>query len=162
MSRFALVAVLLVAAFVLGRGGQAQRLEHQEYDFHPLDSKQLARDKFALQFAKLEDIARAKLEAARLEQDARLKEFMAGRGTLDNLESAFRRVLDAELALADTPTTRVAAHERYWRLTREIEAINQLRYNAGTRPITDLAQSRYSRLDAEYQLVRARAELEKK
>ena len=120
--------------------------------------EEAAREKLA---AKLADLAHAKLVAAREEFVGRRQEFMAGRGTLDFLQGAALRVLEAELALENEPAGQVAAHERYWKVTREVEDVSQARYQAGRIPITDLAQARYYRLDAEYQLVKARALLEK-
>lgn len=164
MSRSTLTGVLLavVVAFVVGRG-QAQFPEDDKLEFDPLQAKELARARFGLQFAKLDEIARAKLAAARLEWDGHTKVVWHDRiGSLEYLVDTAQRVRDAELALAYTPSARAAAQERYWQFTRELELYYQTRYEAGSVPITDLAQARYHRLDAEYHLVKARAELQKK
>jgi hypothetical protein len=81
--------------------------------------------------------------------DSRMKEFLAGRGTLNVLLTASRRRLESELALARNDTARRAALEEYLDVTRTIEEQNRLRMEAGRIPRGDYLESHYARLEAE-------------
>jgi hypothetical protein len=102
-------------------------------------------------------LARDRLEGAHDQAEARLKEFLAGRGTLDFLLQAARSWLDAARGATDNPAQQQAALEQYWAVLWRIDHINQARYVAGRIPIQDLLQSRYHRLEAELWLAQARA-----
>jgi hypothetical protein len=82
---------------------------------------------------------------AEQELEARRKEFLTGRGTLDYLLESARRRLTAELALDADPA---AAWERLWTQLYEIETVNRRRYEDGSIPIQDYALARYHQLDA--------------
>jgi hypothetical protein len=111
-----------------------------------VNPKELAQAKARLVRADPAALARAKVDAARTECDARFKEFLSGRGTLDILQGAARRRLDAERVL---PGEEAAAVERYWELTRVIETVNHGRKEAGRIPVKGWLESRATRIGAE-------------
>jgi hypothetical protein len=102
-------------------------------------------------------ISEQRLAAARACFNYRRKLSEAGRGNVNFLLEAARLVLDAELALAQAPGERVAAHARYWMHAREAEILATRRLEAGQSTPADVLQARATRLDAEYYLLRARA-----
>jgi hypothetical protein len=81
---------------------------------YPLHCKELAKAKFEASHADLKELVRGKLETARVECEARAKEFQTGRGTLDILLGSALRWLESELAASDKRADQVAALERYW------------------------------------------------
>lgn len=125
------------------------------------DRKEMAKAKALVMTKDRTVLLKERLKAAQDECDARFKEFLAGRGTLDILLDASQRRLKAELPLADTNTARVAAYERYWEITWQMETVNKARYDAGRIAVTDYAQSRFHRLDAEILLRDAMEKKEK-
>jgi hypothetical protein len=100
--------------------------------------------------------------AAELEVDARFKEFVAGRGTLDYLLRSSVRLVEAKEAVATTPQERLNARELHWQLTWVMERITQARFEAGKVAVQDLAASREYRLEAEIKWLELRKELERK
>jgi hypothetical protein len=124
----------------------------------PLDAaRELARAVEAvegLRRADLPQLRRQRRDTAAQEAEARLREFHFGRGTLDVMLKSIRNLADAELALANTRQERIAARERLWQTALHIEAVNQSRFDAGRVAITDLLQTRLTRLTAEIQLRR--------
>jgi hypothetical protein len=122
---------------------------------NPLDAKELANAKFAAQ-ADLKELVQAKLEADRVENEARYGEFLTGRGTLDILLGSSLRRLESELALSGTPADRVAAYERHWARMKQIEIINKGRFDRERISIQDYLQPRYFFLEAEIWLAQAR------
>lgn len=106
---------------------------------------------------KIKSLLKEKLDTANLEMDARMKEFLAGRGTLDFLFAASRRLLDAQRDVAETKADHIAALEAHWQRMKQIEEIDQERFNSGRIPVQDLAQSKYNRLEAEVWLEKAKA-----
>jgi hypothetical protein len=155
---------LVVGLAIAGRGIRAQFSDDERIDLTTpaVESKLFAKWKFEASAANPRELAKARLEAAREELDARFKEFLAGRGTHDFLEQVAQRALQAELEVAEPPAAVVAAHERHWIYTKEIENIDRARYEAGRIPIQDYAQGKYYRLDAELRWVQAKAKFEKK
>lgn len=109
------------------------------------ERRQYAQARFDDWQAAPETLARQRLDAAQQEQDSRMKEFLAGRGTLDFLLDVLQRRLRAELALKVEPSV---AWERYWTELYGIETVNQGLYRDGRIPIQDIAQSRFHRLSA--------------
>ena len=97
------------------------------------------------------------MDAAKRELDARWKEFCAGRGTLDILVGASRRLLEAERDLSSKKDDQVAAWDTHRQRMQDLCDINLARFEAGQIPIQDLAQADYYRLDAEIGLERAKA-----
>jgi hypothetical protein len=117
----------------------------------------VARMKYALLSADRGEIAQTRLHAARIQLDARFKEFLAGRGTLAFLLESSHSLLEAELAIIDRPEDRQAALERHWALTWQVDMIDRARFEAGRVGIQDVMQSHYDRLEAELRLSQARA-----
>jgi hypothetical protein len=120
------------------------------------EPRRIARAKLAAVHADPRQLARAKLAAATEESDARWKEFLAGRGTLDIFLGSLERRLESELALADNAPDRRTAHERHWRQLLLVDEVNRGRFEAGRIPIQDYAQSQHARLDAQIRLAQAR------
>jgi hypothetical protein len=106
-------------------------------------------------------LLKAQFEAAAGGAHARWREFMAGRGALAFLISSSERLLTAESDLSDRPADHVAAVEHHWKRMREIEKVNEERFNDGRIAIQDVLESRFYRLQAEIRLERARSELKK-
>ncbi len=121
----------------------------------------------------LRDFARAKFEAsqgdartrmlgmrdaAAGQMEARLKEYLAGRGTLDFLLESFLLSQQAELLLRAGAADPLALAELAWEQAREAEVINQARFDAGRIPFQDLGDARCSRIAAELAWHRLRAE----
>jgi hypothetical protein len=102
-------------------------------------------------------LLRGQLEAARAETDARWREFLAGRGTLDIYLGASQRLLQAEFDLSNQRLDRIAALEGYCQRARDVDTLNQARLDAHRINVQDWAQSRYNRLRAEIFLERAKA-----
>jgi hypothetical protein len=119
----------------------------------PLNSRDLAKANLATTRADVRDLARAKVEAARVMVAERWKDFRAGRGTLDILLEATLQLLEAELAVHGQEAERVAIYGRHWALAQQIEAINKRRYDAGRIAIQDYAQTTHHRLQAEIRLL---------
>jgi RNA polymerase sigma factor (sigma-70 family) len=103
----------------------------------------------------LKALLKERFDAARAEVVVRCKEFIAGRGTLDILCGASRRMLEAEQGLSDKDDDQIAAWERHRKRMKQIEEVNEARFQAGRIGIQDLAQVRYFRADAEIGLERA-------
>jgi hypothetical protein len=162
--RLPLVLGLVVGIAIVARGIRAQFADDERIDLTmpAVESKSFAKWKLEASASEPRQLAKARLEAAREELDGRLKEFLAGRGTHAFLEQCAQRALQAELELAETPAAIVAARERHWIYTKEIEEIDRARFEAGRIPIQDHAEGKYYRLDAELRWVQAKANLEKK
>jgi hypothetical protein len=110
---------------------------------------------------RIKSLVKAQFEAAAGEAHARWREFMAGRGTLAFFIGSSERLLAAESDLSDQQTDHVAALEHHWRRMREVEKVNNERFNDGRIAIQDVLESRFYRLQAEIRLERARSELKK-
>jgi RNA polymerase sigma factor (sigma-70 family) len=93
-------------------------------------------------------------EAASRECDARMSEYLAGRGTEEFLHASSRRLLQAELEKAEDNTQRVAARESHFKRMAEIEKVNKERFEAGKITTQDLESSRFYRCEAELSLLR--------
>jgi hypothetical protein len=159
----ALLVALALAVFAVGQWTQAESRYRDDYAPlpDPLDSKDLAKAKFTMALGTAHAVARAKLAVVREEYEARRTEFLNGRGSLDFFETCSRRMLRAELDLADTPAAIAAAYDRHWATMKEIEDVNKARYDAGRIPVQDYLESKYYRLDAEFHLLEAQAKLKK-
>jgi RNA polymerase sigma factor (sigma-70 family) len=106
---------------------------------------------------KLTTLLKERVDVAKAEVDARNQEFLAGRGTLDIMFGAGKRLLQAQRELSEKKEDQIAALEAYFNLTKGIEELNQARFNAGQISIADLSESKYYRLEAEIWLERAKA-----
>lgn len=140
---------MLVTVFVLLTVTRAALAESPLYLGEPEDVRALARARAALSGTDLPGIAAAKVEAARVQLDARYKEFLAGRGTLDFLIESAGNLLEAERTVSERPADRRAALERYWTRMREMELVTHARYNAGRIPQYDYLHTQDHRLEAE-------------
>jgi RNA polymerase sigma factor (sigma-70 family) len=105
----------------------------------------------------LKTLLKDRYDAAHTEAEARWKEFLAGRGTLDIALGASRRLLDAERSLSAKKEDQIAALEKYLERIKSMNEINEGRFNAGRIAIQDVAQTRFYRYDAELWLERAKA-----
>jgi RNA polymerase sigma factor (sigma-70 family) len=103
---------------------------------------------------KLQKLLRERRDAAKEEADARMQEFLAGRGTLDIALEAHVRLLKAELELSDKKEDRIKAHEAYLERATEMAEINKARFDDGKISIADYKRTEYVRLDAEIGLLR--------
>ncbi len=101
-------------------------------------------------------LVRALVETARIEADARWREFLEGRGTLSACLGASERLFQAELDLSNRREDRMAALQAYWQRSTDVETINQGRFDTQRVTVQDLAQARYYRLHAEILLERAK------
>jgi RNA polymerase sigma factor (sigma-70 family) len=106
---------------------------------------------------RIKGLLKAKYDAARLEMDSRVKEFYAGRGTLDISLGSSLRLLEAERELSDRKEDQVAALENHFKRMRVVEQVNEARFQAGRIAVQDLAQSTFYRVQAEIWLERAKA-----
>jgi hypothetical protein len=126
----------------------------------PLNAKAVAQGKFDFEAmrsdARLRELAQQKLDAVRTEFDARCKEFLAGRGTLEFVLKSSLRYLHSEVAVCEKRTDQMAALERHWAMLRCIEEVNRGRFEAGRIPTKDYKESIFYRMQAEIWLHQAR------
>jgi hypothetical protein len=122
-----------------------------------LEPKELAKAALAALHADPKALAREKLQAARGHTDARFKDFLAGRGTLDILLEALVLQNESELALALSQSDRVAAYEQHWERLIQVDIVQKQRYDRQRIPIQDYMESRYFGLQAQIWLAEARA-----
>jgi RNA polymerase sigma factor (sigma-70 family) len=119
-----------------------------------------ARVKDLVQAAKVSDKLKSLLtdqhKAAHDWTTAQWQEFFAGRGTLDLLEEASQRLLEAERALSDKKADQVAAFDNHWRRMQVLEQLNQARFDAGRVAVADLSETKFYRIQAEIWLERAK------
>jgi hypothetical protein len=125
-------------------------------EFSPLDSGRLAEGRWEAQHASPTQLLRERLAVAQTIFEARAKEFLAGRGTLDYVLRGGRRVREAKWALSNRHSDRIAALELYCEQTEVAERINRRRFESGRIPTQDYAQSQFYRLDAEIGLLQAK------
>jgi hypothetical protein len=143
--------------------GRRQNADRSELVLFPglegdlLLTKDLASAKFQATHSDAASLSRARSEAARQGVEARLQEFLDGRGTLDLLLESSRELLESEHARATNDADLRAALERHWERCKLIEATNQRRYADGRIALQDYMQARYARLEAEIWLARPRA-----
>jgi hypothetical protein len=122
-----------------------------------LDPQDLAKAAFDALHTDTDELTRKKLEAARGGAEARFREFLAGRGTLDILLEVSLHRLESDVGLAATQPERLAAHEKHWERMVEIEIIQRDRYSRARIPIQDYMESKYFRLEAQIWLTQAMA-----
>lgn len=123
--------------------------------FSPSVLKDIAKAKREALRTDSKDLARAKLEAARMVYDGRLIAYVAGRGTIDYLLEASLLVSEAELALAETEEDRILFLERSWLQAKLAEDLNESRYKVGRIQSEDYAKAKYNRLEAQRRWVEA-------
>jgi hypothetical protein len=106
---------------------------------------------------KMNALLKDQYDAAHTEAKARWRGFLFGRETLDILLGASLRLLQAELDLSAQPADQLAAFGAYWQRARDLEMINKDKYDNGRLALQDYAQSRFTRIQAEIWLERAKA-----
>jgi hypothetical protein len=127
-----------------------------------LGRKELARARYNAAQRRPELATREELEAARVMLRERLKEFIAGRGTLSLFLNSNRSLLTIELIQASDKAARLQALEGHWRRLFEAETINQARHEAGRISIADLLETRLVRQEAEMALLREKQQHQRK
>ncbi len=147
------VAVLAAGATVLAYPRQPGPPADQRTAEKKADEPKRTDDKAKV----LDELMKARLEAAETALDGRMKEFEVGKGSLDILLGASKRWLSAKLELSNKNQDRIAALDAHFERMKEIESENQRRFDAGKVNIMDLAQAKFYRLDAEIELERAKA-----
>jgi hypothetical protein len=126
------------------------------FDLPPYE-KSITRWKWQAAHADPRELARMRVEAARVVYAARQREFLAGRGTLEFLSQASLNLLESERAVAGSEAEQIIALEKHWALVRMCEDLNRWRYAANRIPIQDYMRSKYERLRAEIWLIEATA-----
>jgi RNA polymerase sigma factor (sigma-70 family) len=98
------------------------------------------------------------VDAGLVQWDGRIKEYLAGKTTVDFVLVASRQLLQAEVRNASNKKdgSSVAAYEDHAKRMRQIEEISKGKYEAGQIPITGFAQVTYARVEAEIKLEEAR------
>jgi outer membrane protein TolC len=104
----------------------------------------------------LRALLKERVEAAKTEVQARTREFEAGKGILDFLIAASRRLLVAEWELSDKKEDQLAALKAHFDRMKAAEDLNQERFGAGRIAVQDLQQTKYYRLEAEIWLEKAK------
>jgi RNA polymerase sigma factor (sigma-70 family) len=89
--------------------------------------------------------------------DVRLKEYLAGRGTLDRLLQCASELMDAERIVAKNPLERVAACQAQVDRVLPVYEIVRQRYEANKVPTQDLAQATGAYESARAQLIKERS-----
>jgi len=79
----------------------------------------------------------------------------------DRVFGQWQRLVQAGLEVCDTPAEKVALLTQYVELTKDLEKVEQKRFDVGRVPEYDLHRVRYQRLDAEIQLLRAKRDADK-
>jgi outer membrane protein TolC len=107
----------------------------------------------------IKKLLKERRDVLRSEVVARTQEYEAGRGPLNILLQASRKLLKAELELATTPAERFDAHAGHFNAMRKIEKFTKEGYDAGRVKAADYYETRAARLEAEIELRRAEAKL---
>lgn len=102
-------------------------------------------------------LLREELEAARVVNRTRDREYLAGRVWSDSVYEWSRRVLEIELKLSETKGDRIIAYERHLKSMQDLEKINKDRFGAGRISQPEMAATKVYRLEAEIWLEEARA-----
>jgi hypothetical protein len=121
----------------------------------PFESKAIAKAKLHRVGADVGELMVARRGAARQCCDARIVEFLEGRGTLRFLQDSIRDLVRAELALCKTDGERLAAWEETWRISWLNEDINHGRSDRGRIPYKEYMETKSDRLDAAMVLIPA-------
>jgi hypothetical protein len=104
----------------------------------------------------LRKLLKARYNAAVAEMKARFKEFEAGRGRVDSMLGASKRLLESGLELSAGPNDRIKLLEQFLEMAKEAERIKQVLVDEGREAPTELHEARYLRIDAEIRLLRAK------
>ena len=106
---------------------------------------------------KVKELQKEKLQAAKEEVETRRNQLEAGKGTLDFALGASCRLAIAQLKASDRPEDQMRALQTHFDETKQVEEINQARFEAGRIPIEDLLLTRYYRGEAEIWLDKVKA-----
>jgi hypothetical protein len=121
----------------------------------------LARIAFEASQSDPQALALLKLQAAREALAGHWDGFLSGRSTVEPLLEAAIRVVEAERAAQDNPDA--AAHfRRLWGNHYEAHRLLRSKYEAGSIPLSDLADAAYHFFDNEFNWAKARAAPDKK
>jgi HEAT repeat protein len=130
----------------------------------PLNARDLARAMFEASQSDPKQNARQRLETVRRAYQAAIVPLVGdtvGWPMFDTLLELSGRWVAAELALCEAPAERAAAYHRPWQDAWKTERIAKAKVDAGRDPLEYLNASRYERLTAEMEWVRAGAGKEK-
>jgi hypothetical protein len=139
-------------------GSEWRYWEEFAFPLYLLESRQAARDLFEVLRSSPADLARARLEAARGEVRARLREYLAGRGTLFVLLASLSSLTEAEHAVFGRRADSAAFREKRWEITRVIDNACASAYEAGRLKDAEMFEARFTRLAAEARLATSLAE----
>jgi hypothetical protein len=125
---------------------------------------ELAKEREAALRADPKKLARDKIKPARAIVEATFRLYLAeGQNVpIDVVLRSASRLVETELAVAETDDERVAALERMWKIAYAVERVNKVRHDAGRIPEQELAESTWIRLDSQQRWLEARAAKEKK
>jgi RNA polymerase sigma factor (sigma-70 family) len=97
-----------------------------------------------------------RVEAAKVEVDIRTQQYEQGRGTMDFLFGASKRLLKAEWEATDRKPDQLAALQTHLDLMKKMQDISQKRFDSGKESMENVAETKYFRLEAEIWLERAK------
>lgn len=103
----------------------------------------------------LEKLMRERTEAAQRELELRVHEFTVGRGTLDVMLECARNAKGSALDLAVNKDQELDIRKGYYALMQYIENLEIQRFNNGAIKQQDLECTRFARIDAQIQYMRA-------
>jgi RNA polymerase sigma factor (sigma-70 family) len=98
-----------------------------------------------------------RVEAAKVEVDIRTQQYKQGRGTLDFLFGASKRLLKKKWEEKDKNADQLAALQAHLDRMKKILDINQQRFEDGKESMENVVEAKYYRLEAEIWLERAKA-----
>jgi hypothetical protein len=104
----------------------------------------------------MQRLLKERCNSAAVELESRYKEFRAGRGTLLFLIDSAQRLRKAKLELNPRTENRIRVLQDYLDFAKEVEATQQRLLSEGRIPNKDYEFTRYTRLDAEIELLRAK------
>jgi RNA polymerase sigma factor (sigma-70 family) len=157
LSKVKVVVAVVLALGLLGTG--AGLLGRQAPAAQPPAPQQAGEEKAPARGPdRLRPLLEARVKAAEEELAVRMKEFEAGRGTLDICLGASRRLVEAQRDLGLKKQDWIAALEAHVKITKEIYDANEARFKAGRLSPADVKESEYYYLEAQIWLERARAQ----
>ncbi len=149
---------LLALAWQVGRSQERGDLTFPEAFINSRDAAQVKRE-LATRKPDLRTLALEKRSAARSMLKWRFDEFAAGKTTIaDFMLDAAEKLREAELAVCTTKAERLEALEQCWLVAKAADMINKAKFDAGTIGPANYYPVLYTRLQMEYDLVKARSE----
>jgi hypothetical protein len=143
----------------MGSGGLATiqgQFDHDQPKLALERDQSIAKAQWAVMQQTVDQLAKARLDAARMIMAGRLDDFRTGRSAPD-LGEANDILLAAELALATSRDGRLAALLRYWETALLWEQSLRTRYESGNVSMAFYANALYQRQHAEWLLAQERA-----